>query len=46
MTSLRNFEVLALEAAVFVLPVAVVFRKALVRQLAARGFWSLRGNAS
>jgi hypothetical protein len=46
MASVRNLEVLALEAAVFVLPVAVVFRKALVRQLAARGFWSLRGNAS
>ncbi len=43
MASLRNMEILLLEAAVFVLPVLVIFRKRFVRQVGSRAFWSIRG---
>jgi hypothetical protein len=45
MASWRNLEVMALEAGLFVLPVLVVFGKALARRIRARAFWSWRGNA-
>jgi membrane-bound metal-dependent hydrolase YbcI (DUF457 family) len=46
MASLRNLEVMALETAVFVLPVVVAFRKRLVREIGSRAFWSVRRPAS
>jgi membrane-bound metal-dependent hydrolase YbcI (DUF457 family) len=41
MATLRNLGVLALETAVFVLPVVLAFRKRLAREIGSRAFWSI-----
>ena len=41
MASPRNLEVLALEFALFVLPVLVIFRKPLRRRFASSSFWKV-----
>ncbi|MHB8054403.1 MAG: metal-dependent hydrolase [Candidatus Aminicenantales bacterium] len=41
MTSTRNFEVLALEFAIFVLPVLVIFFKPLRKRLTSAAFWKM-----
>ena len=46
MTTFRNVRVLALETAVFVLPVVLAFRKRLAREFGSRGFWSVGRNAA
>ena len=46
MATVRNVKVLALETAVFVLPVVLAFPRRLAREFGSRGFWSVGRNAS